>query len=79
MTEQHYWTTEEAADYLRTSVRGLRERTRLKRVPCRKIGGHRRILFTREELDAFLDGAELETVELPGNGWRVKPVEPATV
>lgn len=76
-TQQHYLTTSEAAAYLRTSVRALHEFTRARRVPCRKLAGHRKILFTRTELDAYLNGAPLEAVDLPGGGWRVRPVPTA--
>jgi excisionase family DNA binding protein len=74
---QSYLTATEAADYLRMTVRSLHEHTRTRRVPCRRLAGHRRLLFTRTELDAYLNGAPLESVELPDGGWIVRPVESA--
>jgi len=52
--ESPYLTAEEAAKYLRTTVKGiysLMERRKLKKLP-----GLRNLLFTREALDDFLRG-----------------------
>jgi excisionase family DNA binding protein len=55
-TESPYLTAEQAAKYLRTTVKGvysLLERRKLKKLP-----GSRTILFTRDLLDAYLRGGE---------------------
>lgn len=54
--ESPYLTAEEAAEYLRTTVKGvygLLERRKLK-----KLSGSRTVLFTRDLLDAYLQGVE---------------------
>ena len=42
-------------------------------IPHRKLPRMRRLLFSEEDLAAWEDGAELETVELPGGGRLVRP------
>ena len=44
------------------------------RCPHRRIGGTRRLLFLEDELRAWIDGAELETVETPNRGRIVRPI-----
>ena len=66
-----YLTTEEAADLLRVSVRTIHSLTASHRIPHRRFG--RRCLFVPQELEAFLDGAELETVRFRGGGRCVRP------
>jgi len=54
--ESPYLTSEQAAEYLRTTVKGiysLLERGKLKKLP-----GSRTVLFTREMLDAYVRGGE---------------------
>lgn len=56
--ESPYLTAEQAAKYLRTTVKGiysLLERRKLKKLP-----GSRTILFTRDLLDAYVRGGEHE-------------------
>jgi excisionase family DNA binding protein len=60
----YYLTVEQVAKRLHLSTRAVHERTRLAKIPHRRIGGTRRCLFVPEELDAWLNGAELEVVEL---------------
>ncbi len=51
------------------------EMTRTGAIPHRKLPGRRGLLFPLDELEAFEDGAELETVNLPGGGRVCRPVE----
>lgn len=70
-----YLTVEQVAERLHASVRTVRERTRLARIPHRKLPGQRRCLFLPHELDAWLDGTPLDVVELAGGGRVVRPAE----
>jgi excisionase family DNA binding protein len=69
-----YLTTEEAADFLHVSPWTIREMARLNQVPVRRPSGTRRLLFREDELREWIEGAELELVELPGGGRIVRPV-----
>jgi excisionase family DNA binding protein len=56
VVESPYLTSEQAAVYLRTTIKGvysLLERGKLKKLP-----GSRTILFTREMLDAYVQGGD---------------------
>jgi hypothetical protein len=59
---------------LRVSTRSVAELTRTARVPYRRLPGTRRCLFTPAELEAWLDGAELEVVDLGRGGRIVRPI-----
>ena len=72
MTERPL-TMEAAAEWLGWSVRTLGERVRLRQAPHRKPPFARKVLLYESELRAWLDGCELEVVELNGNGRVVKP------
>jgi len=63
----------QAAAFLGVSVRTLGERVRLRQVPHRRPPFARKVLLYPEELREWLDGAELEIRELPGNGRVVRP------
>ena len=63
----------DVAEMLGCSVRTIHERARLGEIPHRKPSGARRLLFTESELQAWLDGAELDRLELPRGGRVVKP------
>lgn len=52
----------------------LYEMTRTCRVPHRKMPGTRSLLFLESDLEQWEDGAELETIQLPGGGRICKPV-----
>ena len=73
-----YLTVEEAADLLNVSPRSVHERTRLRALPLRKMPGQRKILIPREELLAWIDGAELEVVEKDNGTVVVRPAFPAS-
>lgn len=60
-----YLSIEQAAEMLHCTPRSVHERTRLRAIPMRKVAGTRRVLIPRDELTAWLDGAELETIEKP--------------
>lgn len=77
MSEVAYLTVEEVAELLRCSTRTVHELTRKGAIPHRRIGGTRRCLFQRDEVAAWLDGAELEVSKLPNGGRRVRPKLPA--
>lgn len=68
-----FLTVEAVAELLHCSRRAIHELTRTAAIPYRRVGGTRRCLFVREELDAWLDGAELEASETPNGGRVVKP------
>jgi hypothetical protein len=69
-----YLTVEPVAARYHASPRTIRERARLGQVPHLRQSYSRRLLFLPHELDAFDAGAELETVNLPGGGRRVRIV-----
>lgn len=71
MTE--YLVVEDVAQLLHVSKRTVHELTRTGAIPHRRIGGTRRCLFVRAELDQWLDGAELDVDDLPNGGRIVKP------
>ena len=50
------------------------ELTRTAAIPHRKLPGRRGLLFPLDELEAFEDGAELETVKLAGGGRVCRPI-----
>jgi excisionase family DNA binding protein len=52
--ESPYLTTEDAAKYLRTTIKGIY--SLLERGKLRKLPGSRTVLFTREMLDAYVRG-----------------------
>jgi excisionase family DNA binding protein len=64
----------EVAQLLRCSQRSVHELTRTAAIPHRRLAGQRRCLFVEQELEAWMDGAPLEVVELPGGGRCVRPV-----
>ncbi len=71
-----YQTVEELAAEHGWSVRTVHERTRLRELPCRRLPGTRRILFIREEVEAFIDAGgmlELEVIEGARGGLVVRP------
>jgi hypothetical protein len=62
-----------AAAFLACSTRSIHERTRLRSIPCRRVGGTRRFLFLESELLEWVDGAELEVRETADGGVVVRP------
>lgn len=66
-------TVEQVAPMLNMSRRSLHEKTRRGLVPHRILPGTRRCLFEPEALRAWADGAELERIDLPGNGRIIRP------
>lgn len=70
-----YLLVEDVAAQLGCSVRSIHERTRLGDIPCRRPPGMRRWLFTQDELDAWINGAQLEVLEGPRGGRVVRPVD----
>jgi excisionase family DNA binding protein len=72
-----YLTVEQAAALVNCSPRTIHELARQgARIPHRRIGGTRRLLFLEAELHAWVDGAELEHVAT-ANGGRVVRVKEA--
>jgi excisionase family DNA binding protein len=69
-----FLTVEQVAELLHMSKRTVHELTRTCAIPHRRIGGTRRCLFVRDELDAWLDGATIETRDAPNGGRIVRPV-----
>jgi excisionase family DNA binding protein len=68
-----YLVAEEVAERLRCSLRTIHELTRLRQIPHRRLPGSRRCLFLPVELEAWENGAALETVELRQGGRVVRP------
>jgi excisionase family DNA binding protein len=58
-TISHLYTVREAAGYLRTSERSIRELIAFGKITYRRTGGKKkgRIVFRREDLDALLEPA----------------------
>jgi hypothetical protein len=52
----------------------LYELTRTGGIPHRKLPGRRGLLFPVDELEAFEDGAEMETFPIGGGGRVCRPV-----
>lgn len=69
-----YLTVEDVAARLRCSTRSVHEWTRLGEIPHRRLPGQRRCLFLLAELEAWEDGAKLETVDLARGGRIVRPL-----
>jgi excisionase family DNA binding protein len=70
-----YLLVEDAAAMLGVSKDVIYRMASEGRCPHRRIGGTRRLLFLEDELHAWVDGAELETVKTPNGGRVVRPVE----
>jgi excisionase family DNA binding protein len=73
-TTTPFLITSEVAARLRCSVRTVHELTRLGLIPHRRLPGARRCLFRVDELQAWEDGARLETIELGDAARLVRPV-----
>ena len=74
-----FLTVDQAAQVVHMSPRTIHELARNgARIPHRRIGGCRRLLFLESELHAWVDGAELEHVAT-ANGGRVVRVKEAAV
>src|SRR5215208_6253609 len=58
-----FLTVADIAQILHCSPRTIHELTRTCRIPHRRIAGTRRCLFVRDEVDAWLNGAELYVLE----------------
>jgi excisionase family DNA binding protein len=68
-----YLRVEDVAELLGCSKDVVYRVTGADGIPCRKIGGVRRVLFIQDELDAWINGAELEAVKAPNGGRIVRP------
>jgi predicted DNA-binding transcriptional regulator AlpA len=68
-----YLTVEDIAARYQISVWSVYDRSRTGAIPHRKPPGMRRLLFLEEELQAWEDGAELETLNLAGGGRVCRP------
>jgi excisionase family DNA binding protein len=73
MSANPYLTVEGVAEMIGCSTRTIHERARLGEIPHRKPPGARRLLFLESELREWLDGAELERVDLARGGRVVRP------
>jgi excisionase family DNA binding protein len=70
-------TVEDVARMHGCSRRTIHEYTRRGMIPHRVLPHGRRCLFDADELRAWMDGAELERVDLPHGGRIVRPVRRA--
>jgi excisionase family DNA binding protein len=68
-----YLLVEDVAARLRCSRRTIHELTRTNAIPHRRLPGGRRCLFREDELEAWVEGAPLEVVELARGGRVVRP------
>jgi excisionase family DNA binding protein len=66
-------TVADIAKLLHCSLRTVHELTRTSRIPHRRIEGTRRCLFAPAEVNAWLDGAELQVTETVRGGRVVRP------
>lgn len=58
---RHMLEAQEAADYLKVSYWTLLERAKKGVIPCVRVG--RRVLFSQEGLDAWIDAQEARSVK----------------
>jgi Helix-turn-helix domain len=72
-----YLLTEDVADLYGISLRKVREMTRLHQVPHRVLPHGRRCLFELQDLEAWANGAELESIQLSAGGRIVRLVAAA--
>jgi predicted DNA-binding transcriptional regulator AlpA len=68
-----YMLVEDVSALLGCSKRTVHERARLAQIPHRRPPSSRRLLFLESEIRAWLDGVELEVIELPRGGRVVRP------
>lgn len=73
MSVSPYLLVSDVAERFHLSPGWVHQRTRCAEIPHRKLPGSRRCLFIADELDRWVAGAELETVELPRGGRIVRP------
>lgn len=66
-------TLEEVAPIIGMAHSTLAEHCRRGRFPCRRLPGTRRYLFPAADVQAYLDGCELEVRHLADNGIIVRP------
>jgi excisionase family DNA binding protein len=69
---------EDVAKLLSSSRSSIQERCARGLIPNRRMPGSRRLLISRADLDAWLDGAELETIALAAGGRVVRPIAKAS-
>lgn len=67
--------TEDIAEILGWSRATVQEKMARGLLPHRRLPGTRRCLTPRADLEAWLDGAELEVIPLAGGGRIVRPRE----
>lgn len=67
-----YLTTEEIAEQLHCSRRTISALVSAGRIPYRRVRGVRRTFFVPDEIEAWINGADLETVNSNG-GKIVRP------
>lgn len=56
-------TVEDVARILRCSPRAVHGKTAVNAIPLRRLPGSRRVLFVANEIEAWIDGAELEVLD----------------
>jgi excisionase family DNA binding protein len=69
-----YLLVEDVAELLGMSKDTVYRLTARDAIPCRRIRGTRRILFVPDELDAWINGAELVVERAAHGGVVVRPV-----
>jgi hypothetical protein len=68
-----YILLEDVVERYHSSTRSVGELVSKRAIPHLRHAHTRRVLFVPAELDAWDDGAELETIPLAGGGRRVRP------
>jgi hypothetical protein len=69
-----FLSVEQVAQRYCSSVRWAQAQAAAGKLPHRRLGGCRRLLFSELELEQFEAGAELERIALAGGGRHVRPV-----
>lgn len=67
-------TAEEAAALMGCPETLLRDAVTARRIPHRRFGTHRGVVFTREDLEAFLDASLVEPVQPMKSAATVTPM-----
>jgi hypothetical protein len=71
---RRYLNVAETGERFHLSQSEIRDLARRGLIPHRRLPYARRLLFEPAWLDAWVDGAALERIDLPGNGRIVRPV-----
>lgn len=68
-----YLGVQEVADLLGMAAKTVQAKAGRNAIPHRKVAGCRRLMFIEHEIDAWVEGAELECIPLARGGRIVRP------